>query len=243
MKKDHGLTGHWIAIGGSYPGSLAGWLRLKYPHLIQGSVASSGPVNAKPNFPEYLKVVDSALKTESDECSVNVKSAVNKVQYLTQHRLVLQQLFNKNLPFFIRVGWQMLGQKFHLCQPFDGTNKANVATLVETLLGNFETIIQYNKGVMSLFLYFLSLSLLLDKKTGKWSNITTKSLCDIMTNNTLGSELQRFVRVRYSFCYLQKYYLIKCSSFQVNELSLLIGEKQCLDADYGNKGKKIFIAK
>jgi len=187
MKKDHGLTGHWIAIGGSYPGSLAGWLRLKYPHLIQGSVASSGPVNAKPNFPEYLKVVDSALKTESDECSVNVKSAVNKVQYLTQHR----------------VGWQMLGQKFHLCQPFDGTNKANVATLVETLLGNFETIIQYNK----------------DKKTGKWSNITTKSLCDIMTNNTLGSELQRFVRV--------------------NELSLLIGEKQCLDADYGNKVKML----
>ena len=96
---------------------------------------------------------------------------------------------------------------------------------------------------MSLFLYFLSLSLLLDKKTGKWSNITTKSLCDIMTNNTLGSELQRFVRVRYSFCYLQKYYLIKCSFFQVNELSLLIGEKQCLDADYGNKGKNIFIAK
>ena len=43
----------------------------------------------------------------------------------------------------------MLGQKFHLCQPFDGTNKANVATLVETLLGNFETIIQYNKGEMS----------------------------------------------------------------------------------------------
>ena len=111
MKKDHGLTGHWIAIGGSYPGSLAGWLRLKYPHLIQGSVASSGPVNAKPNFPEYLEVVDSALKTESDECSVNVKSAVNKVQYLTQHRLVLQQLFNTKSTFFSKGRMADVGSK------------------------------------------------------------------------------------------------------------------------------------
>ena len=86
MKFEHNLTGSWISIGGSYPGSLSGWLRLKYPHLVQGSVASSGPVNAKPNFPEYLEVVDSALKIESYECSVNVKSAVDKIQYLTQHR-------------------------------------------------------------------------------------------------------------------------------------------------------------
>ena len=86
MNSEHKLTGSWISIGGSYPGSLSSWLRIKYPHLVQGSVASSGPVNAKPNFPEYLEVVDTALKKESDECSVNVKTAVNKIQYLTQHR-------------------------------------------------------------------------------------------------------------------------------------------------------------
>jgi len=102
MKFEHNLTGSWISIGGSYPGSLSGWLRLKYPHLVQGSVASSGPVNAKPNFPEYLEVVDSALKIESYECSVNVKSAIDKIQYLTQHR----------------IGWKMLGKKFHLCKTF-----------------------------------------------------------------------------------------------------------------------------
>ena len=103
MNSEHKLTGSWISIGGSYPGSLSGWLRIKYPHLVEGSVASSGPVNAKPNFPECLEVVVSALKKESDECSVNVKTAVNKIQYLTQHRHIKRTFYacssEKNIIF------------------------------------------------------------------------------------------------------------------------------------------------
>ena len=47
MTETHGFTGPWIAFGGSYPGSLAAWVREKYPHLIKGSVSSSGPLQAK----------------------------------------------------------------------------------------------------------------------------------------------------------------------------------------------------
>lgn len=40
----------WVAFGGSYPGSLAAWIREKYPNLIYGSVSTSGPLLAKADF-------------------------------------------------------------------------------------------------------------------------------------------------------------------------------------------------
>ena len=66
----------------------------------------------------------------------------------------------------------MLGKMFRLCQPFDGTRRENIATLVETLLGNFETVVQYNRD-------------------GGRSNVTTGALCRLMADSTRGSELHR----------------------------------------------------
>ena len=60
---------------------------MKYPHLVQGSLATSGPVNAKPDFPEYLEVVTEALEAEDGgQCDQAVRTAVTKLHYLTQHR-------------------------------------------------------------------------------------------------------------------------------------------------------------
>ena len=47
MRTSHNLTAPWVALGGSYPGSLAAWYRLEFPELTAGCWSASGPVKAQ----------------------------------------------------------------------------------------------------------------------------------------------------------------------------------------------------
>merc|ERR1712012_19244 len=126
IREEEGLVGPWVAVGGSYPGSLAGWLRLKYPHLVAGSVATSGPVAAKPDFPEYLQVVQKALDTSTPGCSDALSRGVVQLTNLVVKSSAQAQVTDM----------------FQLCKPWSGQNPG---VLVEALLGYFETAVQYNK--------------------------------------------------------------------------------------------------
>lgn len=48
-------------MGGSYSGNLAAWFKVKYPHMSDGSVASSAPLTAQTNFSGYMEVVADSL--------------------------------------------------------------------------------------------------------------------------------------------------------------------------------------
>ncbi|KAJ3325904.1 hypothetical protein HDV06_002289 [Boothiomyces sp. JEL0866] len=68
----------WIAVGGSYPGNLAAWMRLKYPDVVYAAHSSSAPVLAKPDFWEYGYAVDIGLAKSggSDACATGWRRAV-----------------------------------------------------------------------------------------------------------------------------------------------------------------------
>ncbi len=72
-----GFTGKWIAVGGSYAGILAAYIRSQYPNEFVGALSSSGPVMAENNFEEYDRHV---AKMAGPECLAAVKSVVAEVE-------------------------------------------------------------------------------------------------------------------------------------------------------------------
>jgi len=81
----HSLTAanKWVTWGGSYPGMVAGWMRLKYPHLVHASVASSAPLRAVLNYQGFNDVVAQSLSKDhvggSQHCLDAVKTAFSSL--------------------------------------------------------------------------------------------------------------------------------------------------------------------
>jgi Serine carboxypeptidase S28 len=98
MNAKYNLTDNnrWIAFGGSYPGSLAAWLREKYAHLVHGSISTSGPLLAKVDFREYFEVVvDSLASYKKDDCVTPVKKAIQQIDVLMKHMIGQRTLNEK----------------------------------------------------------------------------------------------------------------------------------------------------
>src|SRR3990167_768108 len=76
MRNDN-WKGKWIVFGGSYPGSLSAYYRLKYPELVVGALASSAPVQAKENFEEYDAHVTAMA---GPECADKMRAAYRQIE-------------------------------------------------------------------------------------------------------------------------------------------------------------------
>ncbi|CAF4627596.1 unnamed protein product [Rotaria sp. Silwood2] len=117
----------WISFGGSYPGSLSAWFRLKYPHLVHGAISASSPMTALTDFSEYLVVVRNSLATYDEKCNEAISGATEVMQNMVQSS----------------AGRTVLKTAFRLCDSIETQN--DVDNFFETVSGNFQGVVQYNK--------------------------------------------------------------------------------------------------
>eukprot|EP00439_Symbiodinium_sp_Y106_P058701 s1480_g8.t1 len=166
MKAEYKLTSRnlWITWGGSYPGMLAGWSRLKHPGLIHASIASSAPVSATYDMPQYLDHVAYAY-TVSDEGvggSLACRDAIRKGHEWVEHRFQAGDL-------------KAITDKFDLPAESLSSQDSRVAFAAS---GVADFPAQENDPLCA--------------EPG--CNIA--KVCAIMTNQSLGDEVQRLVQLR-----------------------------------------------
>jgi len=123
-------TAKVVVFGGSYPGNMAAWFRMKYPHVTVGAVGSSAPVTAKANFQEYLEVVGDALNHFGhDACNTSVRQAFQMVDQMVRANNVTG-----------------LKSALRLCNNVNTNDAMAVATAVGIAIDPFMGDVQYNSN-------------------------------------------------------------------------------------------------
>ncbi|XP_066225673.1 lysosomal Pro-X carboxypeptidase-like [Saccopteryx leptura] len=65
-----------IAVGGSYGGMLAAWLRMKYPHMVVGALAASAPIWQFEDIVPcgvFMKIVTTDFRKNDPDCSESIR--------------------------------------------------------------------------------------------------------------------------------------------------------------------------
>lgn len=120
-----------ITVGGSYPGSLAAWFRLKYPSISTGSIASSAPIAAELDFTQYMDVVAQSIEYFSGQsCLTAFETAAKEVA-----RLIESGPGSSD--------WKKLAKDFQTCSPVIRTWD-DMTILLSDLMGNIQETVQMN---------------------------------------------------------------------------------------------------
>ncbi|XP_037696975.1 lysosomal Pro-X carboxypeptidase [Choloepus didactylus] len=103
-----------IAVGGSYGGMLAAWLRMKYPHIVVGALAASAPIWQFDGLVPcgiFMEIVTTDFKESGPNCEKSIHRSWDAINQLAT----------------TGSGLQWLSKALHLCSPL--TNSQDIQSL------------------------------------------------------------------------------------------------------------------
>ncbi|XP_012260896.2 lysosomal Pro-X carboxypeptidase [Athalia rosae] len=75
-----------IIFGGSYGGMLSAWMRMKYPHIVNGAIAASAPIlqfTGITSCDAFARVVTSDFEAASPLCRKSIRKSWNAIRNIT----------------------------------------------------------------------------------------------------------------------------------------------------------------
>lgn len=116
-----------IVFGGSYGGMLAAWMRMKYPHIVDGAIASSAPVLMGLDGGDgYATNVTQVLNILSPVCPTLIQKAFTYLNYMQPHSGY----------------YPMLSNLFRPCDDF--TTSQDITNLMNWLVNGIQSAVQSN---------------------------------------------------------------------------------------------------
>lgn len=113
-----------ILAGASYSASVATWARMKYPHLVTGAWASSGPLLAKTDFFEYNEVMTESIRSVGGEkCLKRIGNAFSELESyfeINDRKKLAKILADFNLCRPLKVGRDVLFFFYELMDALSG---------------------------------------------------------------------------------------------------------------------------
>lgn len=117
-----------IVVGGSYSATMAAWFRQKYPDKANGAWASSAPLHAQIDFPEYKEVMSEAIEVLGGvTCSDRIRSGFAELEA----RIARGEVAS-------------ITTQFNLCQDIKPTDQLDVWQFFNIVTDEFAGLVQYH---------------------------------------------------------------------------------------------------
>ncbi|EZA57905.1 lysosomal Pro-X carboxypeptidase [Ooceraea biroi] len=102
-----------IAFGGSYGGMLSAWMRMKYPHVVQGAIAASAPILQFTGIVEceaFARITTSDFRASNSACPQLIRKSWSTITEVTSND----------------EGKKWLSDTWKLCDPLKTAEHVNV---------------------------------------------------------------------------------------------------------------------